>query len=199
MQIYLKIYLHISKSSTFAPTKLMTYTIRIIPLCKHSEWHASVALFSPKYLHFAPIYSGTTYKLPLLLSICQIVKSTPLKLLLFRVFICASQKNVLPLQRNRPYGMCAGSERMWFNSVKTEVQRMSTHPAYSCRPAMGMEMQRLRRVCILRGCCMPSHLFVIPFFFEFFVKSITLINCCKIITFSCFYLHDSKKCTTFVP
>ena len=24
---------------------LMTYTIRIIPLCKHSEWHASVALF----------------------------------------------------------------------------------------------------------------------------------------------------------
>ena len=35
------------------------YTIRIIPLCKHSEWHASVALFSPKSLHFAPIYSGT--------------------------------------------------------------------------------------------------------------------------------------------
>ena len=51
MQIYLKIYLHISKSSTFAPTKLMTYTIRIIPLCKHSEWHASVALF-----HSLPLY-----------------------------------------------------------------------------------------------------------------------------------------------
>ena len=30
---------------------LMTYTIRIIPLCKHSEWHASVALFHPLPLY----------------------------------------------------------------------------------------------------------------------------------------------------
>ena len=45
MQIYMKIFCYFIKSSTFAPTKLMTYTIRIIPLCKHSEWHASVALF----------------------------------------------------------------------------------------------------------------------------------------------------------
>ena len=30
------------------------YTIRIIPLCKHSEWHASVALF---YFYLYTIYS----------------------------------------------------------------------------------------------------------------------------------------------
>ena len=34
------------------------YTIRIIPLCKHSEWHASVALFHslPLYLTLYPLH-----------------------------------------------------------------------------------------------------------------------------------------------
>ena len=38
LHIYKKIY-------TFAVQFWKIYTIRIIPLCKHSEWHASVALF----------------------------------------------------------------------------------------------------------------------------------------------------------
>ena len=38
LHIYIKIY-------TFAVQFWKIYTIRIIPLCKHSEWHAGVALF----------------------------------------------------------------------------------------------------------------------------------------------------------
>ena len=44
MQIYLKIFAY-QKAVPLHQLNLMTYTIRIIPLCKHSEWHASVALF----------------------------------------------------------------------------------------------------------------------------------------------------------
>ena len=55
--------------------------------------------FSPKSLPLHQSTAELSNKLSLLLSIWQIVKSTPLKLLLFRVFICKIQKKVLLLCR----------------------------------------------------------------------------------------------------
>ncbi len=41
MQIYMNIFCYFNENTTFAPT----YLKDIHNKCKHSEWHASVALF----------------------------------------------------------------------------------------------------------------------------------------------------------
>ena len=86
LHIYKKIY-------TFAVQFWKIYTIRIIPLCKHSEWHAGVALF---------LYYPTRY-IP---SVNAIQKTYSLKKMRARMHFLSSKvvkynKKSLPLQRNR--------------------------------------------------------------------------------------------------
>ena len=62
--------------STFAVQFWKIYTIRIIPLCKHSEWHAGVALFLYYPTRYIPSARAFGNEVARIISLCSSLKAT---------------------------------------------------------------------------------------------------------------------------